>query len=200
MKEILPGVFTWSWPSPEKGYDFNGWYVRPRSEAVIIDPVKCADEETAEMERRGTPTAILLTNKDHVREAERFASLFRAPVFIHQADAPLVSIRLGGLFKHGDDLPGGLEVVRIPDAKTPGECALLSRSANALIVGDALIGHPAGQLNLLPPEKFADAEKAREGIRILLNYHFEAVLTGDGEPILRGGRKAIESFLLRAGA
>ena len=80
------------------------------------------------------------------------------------------------------------------------DLAFLIRRSNAVIIGDAIIGKPPGQLSLLPAEKFSDAEKAREGIRIILKYSFDAVLVGDGDPIPRGGRKAVEEFLTRAGS
>ena len=200
MREIVPGVLTWAWPSPEKKYDFNGWFVVSGREGVIVDPPPGDDEVIAAIAGRGAPSAVLLTNKDHVRDSERFASHFRVPILIHQADAPLVTIRLGGVFKHGEELPAGLEAIRVPDAKSPGECALLLRRSNAIILGDALIGAPPGRLSFLPPERYADFAKAREGVRTLLNYRFEAVLAGDGEPLPRGGRRAIEDLLARTGS
>lgn len=198
MNEILPGIFTWAWASPEKKIDFNGWYVAAPGEPVMIDPPPCPEAALAEIEQRGAPKAILLTNKDHVRESELYARRFRAPILIHQADAPLTGGRIGGVFKHGDDLPGGVHAIRLPDAKTPGETAFLIRRVNAVILGDALIGRPSGQLNLLPADKLPDVAKAREGIRMLLKYSFDGVLVGDGESIPRGGRRAIEDFLARA--
>jgi glyoxylase-like metal-dependent hydrolase (beta-lactamase superfamily II) len=198
MIEILPGIFTWAFESVEKKIMFNGWYLATPGEPVLVDPPPCPEKVMEEIEQRGVPKAILLTNKDHVRESQEIAARFRAPILIHQADAPLVASRIGGVFKHGDDLPGGVHAIRIPDGKSPGECAFLLRRANAVILGDALIGKPAGQLNLLPPEKFADAGRAREGIRVLLKYSFDGVLVGDGESIPRGGRRAIEEFLARA--
>lgn len=197
MNEILPGIFTWAWHSPEKKLDFNGWYLATPGEPVLVDPPECPDEALAEIERRGAPKAILLTNKDHLRMSDVYAGRFRAPVLLHQADAPLLEGRIGGVFKHGDDLPGGVHAVRIPHAKTPGETAFLVRRANAVILGDALIGKPPGQLNLLPAEKLPDAAKARDGIRTLLKYSFDGVLVGDGESIPRGGRRAVEEFLAR---
>ncbi len=198
MSEILPGVFTWGFDSPEKRIRFNGWYLATPGEPILVDPPPCPESIIEEIEHRGVPRAILLTNKDHTRESDNLAGRFRAPILIHQADAPLVSRRIGGVFKHGDDLPGEVHAIRIPDGKSPGETAFLIRRVNAVLLGDALIGKPPGQLNLLPPEKYADVSKAREGIRSLLKYSFDGVLVGDGESIPRGGRRAVEDFLARA--
>jgi glyoxylase-like metal-dependent hydrolase (beta-lactamase superfamily II) len=198
MKQVLQGIFTWSHASTEKKIDFNGWYVFDRTGAAIVDPAPCTEEDLAEIEGMAAPRAILLTNKDHVRRAEEFASRFRVPILIHQADAPLVSMRIGGVYKHGEELPGGMQAIRVADAKSPGECAFLVRRANALIVGDAVIGKPAGQISMLPREKFANPTKALDGVRDLLQHPFDALLMGDGAPIIRGGRKALEQFLASA--
>ncbi len=197
MHEILPGVFTWGFDSPERKIRFNGWYLATPGEPILIDPPPCPDSVLEEIEQRGAPRAILLTNKDHTRASDSFAGRFRAPILIHQADAPLVGDRIGGVFKHGDDLPGEVHAIRIPDGKSPGETAFLIRRVNAVLLGDALIGKPPGQLNLLAPEKYADVARAREGIRSLLKYSFDGVLVGDGESIPRGGRRALEEFLAR---
>ncbi len=199
MKEIVPGIFTWAYASPEKGIDFNGWYVPSPDGGAVVDPAPCKEKTFSEIEKRGGAKAIILTNKDHVRRAEEFAARFRAPILIHSADAPLMTIRIGGLFKHGDELPGGLQAVRLADAKSPGECAMLVRRANTIILGDALIGKPAGRLNMLPPDKYPDPARAREGVRALLKLPFDAVLVGDGVSVPKGGRKAVEEFLARTG-
>jgi hypothetical protein len=80
--------------------------------------------------------------------------------------------------------------------KSPGESALfLDRGKGYVILGDALIGKPAGQLNLLPAEKFADVNKARRGLTRLLNYTFDTVLVGDGASILTEGKEAVRRAL-----
>jgi len=66
-----------------------------------------------------------------------------------------------------------------------------------LIVGDALIGKPAGSVSLLPAEKYADLAKAKEGLRRLLKYEFDSLLVGDGASILTGGKSVVERLLGR---
>ena len=197
MKEILPGVHAWSWFSEKKGLDFNGLYIRSGQEAVVVDPPPFAGETARLMERLGAPRAVLLTNRDHARASAELAARFGIPIRIHEKDAPLVSVPLGTPFKDGEILEAGLRAVHVPDAKSPGETAFHFADARALIVGDAVIGRPAGALSLLPAEMFADAARARAGIRRLLDRPFEALLVGDGQSILEGGRAALETFLSR---
>jgi len=197
VKKILPGIHTWSHHSTKKRIAFNGWCLSGAEGTVLVDPPPADGRTIKAIEKMGPVKAIILTNKDHVRASDELAGHFRAPVLIHHADAPLVTLRIGGLFVDGEMLPGGLQVIHVSGAKSPGECALLFPPAKALILGDALIGKPKGKLTMLPPEKFPDPSKAVEGVRALLEHAFDAVLVGDGAPIVKGGRKAIEDFLER---
>jgi hypothetical protein len=70
MREILPAVFTWPWFSQPHGYNFNGWLVRHPGGNLCIDPVEPTAEALAELTRQGV-SRILLTNRNHVRAANR---------------------------------------------------------------------------------------------------------------------------------
>jgi len=196
MKEILPGIFQWSWFSQEKGLDFNGHLIVEGEERVIIDPPPMSPEDQRQIERHRPIQSILITNRDHVREAEACRKFFRAKVLVPEKDAPEMPIQVDGTYKNGESLPCRLKAIHIPDAKSPGECAfLLNRGKGVLILGDALIGKPPGQLNLLPPDKFADPKKAKEGLKVLLEASFDAALVGDGVSILIQGKQAVQDFL-----
>ena len=199
MKEILPGVWCWSVFDRERGLNFNGHVVVNDAGRVLIDPPPMSDADLSRLEALGAPEAIVVTNRHHTRDAMTFAGRFRARILLHEADAREIprAVRLGGVYRDGDRLTGGLTVVTLADQKSPGESALLLPSAGAVILGDALIGQPAGSFRLLGPEKYADPARAREGIRRLLEVPFEAVLVGDGESMPRGGRGAVEAFLSR---
>jgi glyoxylase-like metal-dependent hydrolase (beta-lactamase superfamily II) len=196
LREILPGVYQWSWFSQEKGCDFNGHLVVSGAERVMIDPPPMPEDDRTRLQQLGPIDCIVLTNRDHVRESEAYRKLFKTTVLAPEADAPLMEIKIDRTFKDGDLLPGSLKAIHIPDGKSPGESALfLDRGKGTLILGDALIGKPPGRLNLMAPEKYKDPSKAREGIRVLLNYRFDSILVGDGASILTGGKRAVDKFL-----
>jgi glyoxylase-like metal-dependent hydrolase (beta-lactamase superfamily II) len=195
MREVLPGVFEWSWMSPEKQMNFNGHIIVSENQRIMIDPPAMSPESEAKMPAGGI-TQILITNRDHVRETEAFRKQFSAKVFAPESEASLMEIPIDGTFKAGDALTSELHVISVKDGKTPGEIALyLERGGGVLIVGDALIGHPPGQLHLLPSDKFADVEKARHGIRRINYLPFFAVLVGDGKSVLKNGSEAVLRFL-----
>ena len=192
MKTIAPGIQQWSFFSQEKQLDFNGLLLIVNDHCILVDPppMEVADR-TAIL--KGHPVDyILLTNRDHVREVEAFRRDFKAKVYAPEADASLMEIPVDKTYKDGELLPGGLWVIHLKDMKSPGESALfLDMGKGYLILGDALIGRPAGQLNLLPADRFADVTKARESLKRLLKYNFDAVLVGDGAAILAGAKEAV---------
>jgi glyoxylase-like metal-dependent hydrolase (beta-lactamase superfamily II) len=97
-----------------------------------------------------------------------------------------------GTFQDGDLLGGALQVVHLVDQKSPGECALLWKDRRVLFLGDALWGKPAGQLTMLP-----DPAAARAGLQRLADLDPEAILMGDGAPILSSAAEVLRRTLAR---
>lgn len=197
MQTIHPDIFSWPWFCEEKGYNFNGFYIQTKEGPFVIDPVPPTDAVWKEIDRRQKPLAVYLTNKHHTRKAAEFRERYGCRVWIHEADKPLMEIPVDQTFRDGETLPGGFKVIQIPNNKTPGESALFLNWGNGImILGDALIGHPAGQLTLLPAPKIKDPVAAKEGLKKLLNYSFDCLLLGDGNFFLKEGKSAVEKFLV----
>ncbi len=195
MKQITEDVWSWSVFHPEKGYDFNGLYLDLGDMAVLVDPPPMTDDDLAKLGELKRPDRIVLTNRDHRRDAEKLRDELDAPIWIHLADQPTVGCEVDHTFGDDDEVAPGIVAVRVPHNKSPGECALWWKARRILILGDALIGDPPGRLRLLPAEKYADTAKAREGIRVLEDLPAHMVLVGDGASVLEGGAAAVRAFL-----
>jgi hypothetical protein len=196
MHEIAPGVFQWSWFSQEKGYNFNGHVISLKEGRVIIDPPPLRNEDFTWLEEHRPYQAILLTNRDHAREAEPLRKRLNTFIDAPELDAPLMTIQVNRTYRDGDSLMPGLIAIHIPDNKSPGECALLLKSNRGILfLGDAMIGVPAGKLSLMSADKYKDIEKARQGLRVLLDHSFDKILVGDGVSVLKNGREVLERFL-----
>jgi hypothetical protein len=71
----------------------------------------------------------------------------------------------------------------------------------ALVAGDRLLGAPGGGLRICPESWLAylssglTSAELRERLRPLLELPVERVLVSHGEPVLSGGRKALEALL-----
>ena len=196
MKQLLPGFWQWSWYSEEKQLDFNGLFLVVGEHKILIDPPPMAGEDQAFIRRNGPVDYLILTNRDHAREAGSCQGTFGCQLFLPDADASQMDLKPTKTFKDQELLPGGIWVVHLRDQKSPGESALfIQQGRGVLIVGDALIGKPAGAVTMLPAEKYMDAVKAKEGLRRLLRYNFDSILVGDGTSILTGAKPAVEKAL-----
>jgi len=196
MKQLLPGIWQWSWFSDEKKLDFNGLLLTVGEHHVLVDPPPMTADTMAQIRKAGQVDYILITNRDHAREAVTYQKEFRCQVLVPEVDAPQMEIKADKTYKDGELLPGGIWIVHLKDQKSPGECALfLQQGKGVMIVGDALIGKTPGTLTMLPAEKYADAAKARHGLRRLLNYNFDTILVGDGSSIITGAKQAVERTL-----
>jgi len=196
MKQILPGMWQWSWFSAEKQLDFNGLFLMVGEHKILVDPPPMTAEAGTFIRRNGPVDYIIVTNRDHVREAGTYQMEYRCQLQVPDADAPHMEVQPTKTFKDGELLPGGIWVIHLHDQKSPGESALfIQQGRGVLIVGDALIGKPAGAVSMLAAEKYADATRAKEGLRRLLKYQFESLLVGDGTSILTGAKQPVEQLL-----
>ncbi|MDH4153359.1 MAG: hypothetical protein OEV01_06185 [Nitrospira sp.] len=196
MKQILPNMWQWSWFSDEKQLDFNGLLLTIGEHAILVDPPPMTPEARTIVRRHEPIDYIVLTNRDHLREAPAYQAEWHCQLYVPEADAAQMEVNPTKTYKDGELLPGGIWVIQLKDQKSPGESALfIERGRGVLIVGDALIGKPSGSVSMLPAEKYADVTKAKEGLRRLLKYEFDSLLMGDGVSILNGGKQPVERLL-----
>ncbi|TMA54364.1 MAG: MBL fold metallo-hydrolase [Deltaproteobacteria bacterium] len=185
MREIVDGIVMWSWLSEPHGYHFNGYFVRHPGGNLCIDPVEPGDDVVALLRREGV-ARILVTNRNHVRKANLVREQTGAPVSIHPADAAYArgqGALVDAELRAGERI-GPFAVVGVP-GKSPGEVALYDATRRLVVVGDALIGNPPGRLSLLREKVMDDPRRLRESVEALTSLEIDAVLVGDGEPILR---------------
>ena len=198
MEEILKNVYTWSIFSPEKGFNFNGWFIlkqNPLFGNVVIDPPQPSDDDLAQMRSLGGVREIIITNRDHIRWSNELKNKFDASIRMPSADASLVEIEVDSTFDDGDALAGFLKAVHVPNNKSPGETALYWQARKILILGDALIGEPPGDVSLLPREKYVDVTLTQKGISVLVDLDFDALLLSDGQPIPKDGKMVVKNFI-----
>lgn len=199
MREIVPGIATWPWYSARMGYDFHGFFVRHDEGNLCIDPVESSEDDLERLAERGVKT-ILLTNRNHYRDAARVRERTGARVAVHPADAAFVrdhGVAVDESLVHGERR-GPFLVVPVA-GKSPGEVALYWAERRLLLVGDACIGSPAGRLGLLPDQVMDDPAGLRQSLRRLAaEFDFETLLLADGESLLRGGRAALQRLVASA--
>lgn len=196
LRQVIPGIRSWPWFAERFGYDFNGWLVEHPDGNLVIDPVLMTDEVLLALEQAGV-ARILITNRNHYRDAARLRGATSARVAVHPADAAFV--RDKGVIVDDALEPGGtvgpFGIVGVP-GKSPGEVALYWRERRIVLVGDACVGPKPGQLGLLPQAVTDDPQALRASLgRLADTVDFDVLLLGDGHSILEGGRAKLRALV-----
>lgn len=195
MREFLPGVLNWSWFSEPHGYDFNGTLFLHAEGNLCVDPVDPSEEVLDQLAKEGV-ARILVTNRNHTRATNRVRERTGARVAIHPADAAYgrdQGTAIDGELEVGERA-GPFIVVGVP-GKSPGEIALHDPVRRLLVVGDAVIGNPPGQLSLLRERVMDDPERLRASVRCLLDLDFDALMLGDGVPLREGAHERLRELV-----
>jgi glyoxylase-like metal-dependent hydrolase (beta-lactamase superfamily II) len=204
MHEILPGILTWGSTYADRPWDLNGYAIGLDGRTVLVDPPAPEEDDWPRFDMMKPIVKIILTNRDHVRDTERFRARCGARL-VAGADevTQLAPTAIDEAVREGDLIAGALRVIHLP-GKSPGEIGLyfdpahhtVSRKMGGiLLLGDAIIGNPPGALSLIPEPKLDDPSKLKRSLRKLLDYDFDVLLLCDGQPVLRDGRLKVAEFL-----
>ncbi len=204
MREIIDGIFIWGGEYPDVPWDLNGYAIRLDGGAILVDPPSPPAADWPKLDALKPIQKIVVTNRDHVREAQQFRERYRSPVVAGANEVGgFALLEVDETVKDGDVLPGGLRVIDLP-GKSPGEIGLyfepsgnnISNEVGGIVLlGDALIGHPPGHLRFVPDHKLDNPVQLKESLRKLLALEFEVLLLCDGHSVLKGARQKVEQFL-----
>ena len=191
MKRIHDDLFCWSVFNEPRQIDFNGHLWVREAGNVLIDPVPMLDCDLRQLEELGGAAVIVVTNRDHEREAAAFRERTGARIVAYPDDAPLLTAAVDDTVADGDEIVPGLRAVHLGHGKSPGEIALYWPDRATILSGDLIVGAPVGRLSLLMDDKLADAPAAALACRKLLALHFDTMLVGDGHSLVVGAREQL---------
>lgn len=196
MKQLhRQDLYGWSVFDQARNIDFHGiLWVRDAGN-ILIDPLPMSDHDRAHLQALGSVAMIVITNSDHVRAAPEIAASSGAQILGPAAERDGFPIACARWLCDGDDVVPGLRVIALDGSKTPGELALVLEDTT-LITGDLVRAHEGGRLCLVPDAKLSDRQRAIASTRRLAALEsIEAVLPGDGWPVFRGGRVALNELV-----
>ena len=199
MREIVPDVQTWSVFAPDKGYAFNGYAIATEDGTVVIDPPEPAQDGWEAIDLLEPFAGVWITNRNHSRAAAAFRERYGATVYAHEADSERLEAGADATVRGGERLPGEIELIHVP-GKSPGEIAFHLPRSRALIVGDVVIGVPAGELSTYPDKVIGDRDELLRSAARLLTYDFDALLLCDGDSLPSGGKQKLREFVECASA
>jgi hypothetical protein len=189
-----PDLYGWSAFDEARNLDFHSvLWVREEGN-VLIDPLPLSRHDQRHLRSLGGVAHIVITNSDHVRVAEGMAIETDALLYGPRAEAETFPTECDTWLGDGDEVLPGLVALELHGSKTPGELALLL-DGTTLITGDLVRAHAGGRLDLLPEPKLTDRAAAVASVsRLAALPGIEAVLVGDGWPVFRHGREALQEL------
>ena len=196
MNQILPSVFHWTRMNPKIKIEVSSYYLA--DERVLIDPL-VPDEGLEAFPTK--PKHVLLTNRHHYRDSDRFQARFGCDVWC--VETGLHEFTHGEkvtAFQFGQTLAGGILALEV-GALCPDETAFVIPKAEGLVaLADGAVRQENGPLGFVPDQYMGDdPEGIKAGLKRsyqrLLERDFDHLLLAHGWPWIGGGKQALREFL-----
>jgi hypothetical protein len=197
MREVLPGIHHWTALHPRIRQPVSSYYVEPAQ--VLIDPL--VPREGLEWFEHRPPQQVVLTNRHHYRQSDRFEEEFGC--IVRCSESGLHEFEGGPDvegFAFGEELAPGVTAVEV-GAICPDETALhIAIGDGTIAFADGLTRPGGGRLTFVPDFLMGDdpgAVKAGllDSLQDLLELPFDSLLFAHGEPLVGGGKRAIRGFV-----
>lgn len=191
VRELIPGLFHYGVRDERIDFPSDAFVVGTATGVVLVDPLPLDDAAFA---RLGAVEAIVLSVASHQRSAWRIRRLTGAPVHA-PAGADGLDETADLSYGDGDRLPGGLRAIHAPGPTEAHHVLYLHQGPGVLLLGDLMVREPNGPARFLADEHMGDRERGRQSAWRLLEYRFDILGFGHGEPIVKGGRQTFEELL-----
>jgi glyoxylase-like metal-dependent hydrolase (beta-lactamase superfamily II) len=195
MEEIIEGIFHWTAVHPNTGSEAGCHFVADSGTA--IDPL-LPEEGIEWFDGRGVER-IVLSTRHHLRHSPEIAERFDCPILCHESglhefeNGPAVEG-----FAFGDRLAGDIVALEMDSISSDDTVLRIEHSGGALLFADSVVNR--GSLGFVSDELIGEdpeavKAKVRERCRALLDERFEHLLFAHGDPLVGGGRPALQAFV-----
>jgi len=203
--EIAPGLWRWTGYHEEWREDVGSVYCETEDGIVLVDPIVPPEDSERfwraldrDVRKLDSSVHVLVTVFWHTRSTAAMVERYGARVWASSRARAAVARRAGVVtdtFRPGDALPGSIEAR--PTGRGGEVVYWIPRHA-ALVPGDVLLGGGAGGVRMCPESWLPGTKRhadLAESLRPLLDLPIERVLLSHGDPLLSGGKLALERAL-----
>ena len=197
MQELAPGVFHWQAEHPRIRTLVSSYFIA--DSGTLLDPM--LPDEGLDWVDAHEPQRIVLTNRHHYRDSDRFRERFDMPVLVNEAglhEFENTDREVEG-FSVGDEIAPGVTAHEF-GAICPDDTAVhIAGGPGFLAFADGLIRY--GDVGFVPDNLMDEPEQVKrltyEYANPLLDLDFDGLLFAHGEPIASGGKDALRKFASR---
>jgi len=174
---------AYSWSQWQAGHSLvaNSYFFSSEGGNAVIDPLPYDEPISAHIDKLGGIATILVTTRDHEREAQALARRYSANIIREP--------------EHEEEVFLGAFAIRLDDQKSEHEFAVSIPKHGTVIVGDSILGTPAGGLSLPFERRYADVRRAALGLRRILQVNPHTLLVRHGHSIFGGAYDAVHQLL-----
>lgn len=192
IEVITSGLFRWAAFSPQHKVELTSHAVVTDGRLFCFDPIPLEEESFIDLSRRGRPTAIILTNENHERDAVGWRDRWQVPIWI----SPAANLSIAGLKRFPVDLAEweGWRIWPL-NGGGAGELAFQLAEASLVVFGDAIVNLPERGLELLPEKYCQDRGRLEQRLRELVAEPFEQAVMAHGTPLTTDASTAIARLL-----
>jgi glyoxylase-like metal-dependent hydrolase (beta-lactamase superfamily II) len=198
LRKLRPGLWRWTAFHEEWKQTVGSVAYEADDALVLIDPLLDDGMDVDAVVRRvRKPVVVLVTLYYHTRSAAEAARRYDARVLAPARGLAAVRRRakVAEPFQLGAELPGGVR--GLPTARS-SEVVYWIPAHRALVAGDVLLGDDDGGVRLCPRSWLPHGKSVADlavSLQPALELPIVRVLVSHGEPVLRGGRAALERAL-----
>ena len=187
-------LFCWSEFDQDRNIDFHSYLWVRSTGNVIFDPLPLSSHDENHLKSLGGVTYIIISNSDHVRNAEKLAEIMGAQIWGPAGEAKNFPIKCTQWLNEGDQVLEGLDIYSLSGSKTDGELSFVIEG-ETLITSDLIRAHSGGKLCMLPDAKLLDVAAAKKSVKRLAAIKgVKAILPGDGWPVFRDGEQVLSEL------
>ncbi len=183
----LADAYAYSQPSPDGSSIANSYLFLTAAGNVLFDPLPADEPTTGAIKQRGGVAQIVVMSAQREAAARELAERYDASVVTHA--------------RHLERIAPGMVAVALPDQRRAGEFAINIAERQTVLVGDALVGSPAGSLSMPPQSEYPQPLKAALGLRRILRENPQTLLVSNGQSLYANAYEALyQTLYTRAGA
>ena len=191
IQEVLPGCYIWQAFCSQAKVLLTSHAIVSSNEFYLVDPIRLSKnglEQLAEVKQQ--PTAVLLTNGNHERDAAFYRDYFSIPVFAHPEAAKEFSFATEGFPQQ----LGSLEIISLPGAGI-GEIGIYDRDKKMLCLGDMIINLDSFPFAPLPNKYATNKKQMRKSIASLTALNVRTICFAHGLPVTMKAMEKIEALI-----